>query len=77
MVEGFTKTSQRHRARNLQCKHLLIPILVEDLLPDVKKQIEASVVVWLGQRLDVIQIATQFFEELKPTVLVLQTMTLQ
>lgn len=47
----------------------MIATLVEGLLPTVNKQIEDNVVGWLG--LDIIQVATQFFEELTTTVLVL------
>lgn len=53
----------------------MISILVEDL-PD-KKQIEDKVVRWLGQPLEVIEVATQFFEESRATVLVLQIESLQ
>ena len=49
----------------------MISILVEDLLSDIKKQIEANVVGWVGQSLD-IHAATQFSEELKTAVLVVQ-----
>lgn len=47
----------------------LVSILVEDLFPDIKKQIENNVVGWLSQPLD-IQVAAQFFEKLKIIVLV-------
>ena len=63
-VEDFTKTFQRHPALNLEHRNLLISILVEDLLADIKKQIEHNVVGWLGQLLDIIQVTTQFFEKL-------------
>ena len=45
----------------------MISILVEDLLSDIKKQIEDNAVGWAGQALNIIQAATQFFEELKTT----------
>ena len=40
-------------------------------------QSEDNVVGWLSQPLDVIQVANQFFEELKTIVLVLQVESLQ
>ena len=46
----------------------MISILVEDL-PDRNKQIEDDVVGWVGKPLEV---TTQFFEELKATILALQ-----
>ena len=58
-------------ALNLEYRNLLIVILVEDLLPDMKNQIKDNVVRWLGHLLDIIQVATQFSEDLK-NVLVLQ-----
>lgn len=70
-VEGLTKTFQRHTVLNLEYKQLLISMLVEDVLPDIKKQIKHNVIGWVGQPLDIIQVATQFFKELKTTVLVL------
>ena len=48
-MEGFTKTFQRLAALNLEHKILLIFILAEDLLPDIKKQTENNVVGWVGQ----------------------------
>lgn len=54
----------------------MISILAE-VLPDVKKQVADNVVGWLGQCLDIYLVATQFFEELKTTVLVLQIESLQ
>ena len=68
-MEEFTKTLQRNTALNLEHGNLLISVLVEDLLPDIKKQSEEKVVGWLGQYLDIIQVATQFFEEFKIIVL--------
>ena len=50
-------------------------IVVEDLLPDIKQQIEDYVVGWLCQSLAIIQVAIQFTEELKTSVLVLQIIT--
>lgn len=44
-------------------------MLVEDIFPDKKQQIEHNVVGWVCQPLDVIQVATQLFAELKTTVL--------
>ena len=38
----------------------------------IYKQIEDNIVLWVRQFLDIIQVATQFFEELKTTVLALQ-----
>ena len=69
-MEGFTKTFQRNVVLNLEYRNLLISILVEDL-PVIKNQTEDNVVGWMSQSLD-IQVATQFFEELKTTVLVLK-----
>lgn len=57
---------------DLAYKKLLISMLVEDVLPDIKKQINHNVIGWVGQLLNIIQVATQFFKELKTTVLVLQ-----
>ena len=61
IVEGFTKTFQRDTALNLEHRSFLISILVEDLLPDTKKQVEDSAGAWLGQYLDIIHVTTQFF----------------
>lgn len=47
-VEGFTETFQRQIAVSLEIGILLISFLVEDFLPDTKKQIEKNVVVWRG-----------------------------
>lgn len=52
-------------------RNLLIYIWVENLLPDIKKQTEDNVVGCVSN-LHTIQVPTQFFEELKTTVLVLQ-----
>ena len=62
-MEEFTKHS-KDTALNLEHKTLLISILVENLLPDIKKQTEDNIAGWLGQPLDIIQVAIQFFEEL-------------
>ena len=75
-VKGFTKSFQRHIALNLEHKNLLISILVEDLLPDIKKQIGDNIVGRMCQPLDIL-VATQFFEELKTTVFVLKIEFLQ
>lgn len=50
---------QQQATLNLECRYYLISILVEGLLSDVKKRIEENA----------IQVATQFFEELKTSVL--------
>ena len=50
---------QQQATLNLESRYYLISILVEGLLSDVKKQIEENA----------IQVATQFFEELKTSVL--------
>ena len=50
---------QQQATLNLESRYYLIFILVEGLLSDVKKQIEENA----------IQVATQFFEELKTSVL--------
>lgn len=71
-MEEFTKTFQRHPALNLEHGNLLISVLAENLLPDIKKQIEHNVVGWLGQLLDIIQVTTQLFEKLKTVLFVLQ-----
>lgn len=62
-MEGFTK-SQRHTVLRLEHRNLLIFIFIGNP-PDVKKQIEDNIVGWEGQPPDIIQVATQFFEELK------------
>lgn len=67
---GSTKTFQRNTALNLEHRALLISFLAEDLLSDIKKQIEDDVVGQTGWNLDIIQVAIQFFsEELNTTVL--------
>ena len=63
-MEIFTKTFQRNTALNIEHSNLWISILVEELLPDIKKQIEDNVVGWWGQSLDIIQVIAQFFKEL-------------
>lgn len=70
IMEGFTKTLQRHTTRNIEHRNLLISILVGNL-PDVKKEIEDNVVGWMGLCFDIVQVATQFFEELKITEIAL------
>lgn len=72
IMEGFTKTLQRRTTRNLEHTNLLISILVGNLLPDIKKKTEDNTVVWMGLCFDIIQVATQFFEELKTTEIALQ-----
>lgn len=52
---------QRQTAQNLEHRNFLISILVKDL-PNIKKQIKVNDG-W--QPLDIIQVATQFFQELK------------
>lgn len=64
-MEGLVKMFQRHIDLNLEHRNLLISILVGNLLPDIKKQIEENVFGWAGLTLDIIQAKTQFFEELK------------
>ena len=64
-MEEFAQIFQRHLVLNLEHKNLLIFILVEDLLPDIKKRTEDNVVGWLGQFLDTIQVTTQLYEKLK------------
>lgn len=49
----------------------MISILVEDFLPDKKKQTEDKVVGWVVHHPGIIQVVNQFCEELE-TVLVLQ-----
>ena len=66
LVEEFTKPFQRHTTLNLQHRNLLIFFLIKDVLPNIKKQIENNVLMCAGQ------VANQFFEELKTTILVLQ-----
>lgn len=75
-VEEFSKHSQ-DTALNLEHNTLLISILVENLLPDMRKQTEDNIVGWLGQPFEIIQVAIQFFEELKTIVLLLQNKALQ
>lgn len=66
------KTFQRQTTLYLEYRNVFISILVENLLPDLKTQMEDNVVRWVDQHFDVIQIGNQFFEELKITVLFLQ-----
>lgn len=68
IVEEFTKTFHR-TTLNLEHRNLLTSILVEDLLLDIKNQTEENTVGWLCQLLAIIQVANQFFEEFKTTVL--------
>lgn len=56
--------------------NLLISILVGNLLPDVKEQAEDNAG-WMSQTLDTIQVATQFFEELKTSVLQIESLQKQ
>lgn len=53
--------------------NLLISILVGNLLPDVKEQVEDNAG-WMSQTLDTIYVATQFFEELKTSVLQIESL---
>ena len=69
-MEEFAQTFQRHLVLNLEHRNLLIFILVEDLLPDIKKRTEDNVVGWLGQFLDTIQVTTQLYEKLKTVLFV-------
>lgn len=73
ILEPLWKDLLRHTVLNLEYKKLLISMLVEDVLPDIKKQIKHNVIGWwVEQPLDIIQVATQFFKELKTIVLILQ-----
>ena len=63
IVEGFSKTVQRHTAPHLEHRILLISIFIGNLLPNIKQQVKR-----LHQPLDIFQVATQFFEELETTV---------
>lgn len=67
-MEGFAQTFQRHLVLNREHRKLLIFILAEDLLPDIKNQTEDNVVGWLGQFLDTIQVTTQLYEKLKSCI---------
>lgn len=62
-TQSERKTFQRQIALNLEHKDLLISILVKIFL--LIQRIEKNVVGWLGRYLDIIQVATQLFEELK------------
>lgn len=77
LVEQFIKTLQRHTALNIEHRNLSISILVGSLLPDIMEQIKNNIVGWVGQPLNTIQTATQFFEKLKTTILALQIWSLQ
>lgn len=70
-VEQSIKTFQRYTALNLDYRNLLISMVDGNFLPDIKKHMG-----WMvqanGPALDIIQAATQFFEELKITALVSQ-----
>ena len=68
IVKQFTEAFQRHITLNLEHRNLLISIL-DGILYIIYKQIEDNIVPWVGQFLDIIQVATQFSEELKTTVL--------
>lgn len=57
------ETFQWQATLNLECRYYLISLLVEGLLPIVKKQIEENAI-W---------VATQIFEELKHLSYKLQT----
>lgn len=50
-VQQFIKTTQRHTALSLELRTVLISILVENHLPDIKKQVGDNVVAWVGQSL--------------------------
>lgn len=39
---------QGHTVLNLKHRDILLPIIVDDFLPDIKKQIEDNVVGWVG-----------------------------
>ena len=67
-MEAFTKIFQRHTALNLE--HGNLSLLVGNL-PNMKKLIEDNVFGWVGQPLDLVQVATLFLVELKTTVLAL------
>ena len=71
MSTEWGKLLQRQIGLDLEHRNLLISILVEDLLPDIKKQTENNAVRWEGQPFEVILVATQFFKKLKITVLIL------
>lgn len=68
MFPGNTALTLGHR--NLLISNLLICILIKNLLPDTKQQSESNVVGWIA----IIQIANQFFEELKTTVLQIKSL---
>lgn len=72
IVEGFTQTVQIHTTLNLEHRNLWISILIGNPFHGINKKIEDNIVGWLGESLDVIQVATQSFEGLKITVLVLK-----
>lgn len=64
-VKDFIQTFKRHTALNPEApehSNLLISVFFGNL-PDIRKQIKDNVVGWLGQPLDIILVATQFFEE--------------
>ena len=69
-MERFTKTFKKHKALNVEHKNILISILVEDLLPNIKKQTENNVVGGVGQP-PYHSGEPQLFEKLKRIVLVL------
>ena len=62
---------QRHKQLYIQNVEFFNFHLSGNLLPDIKKQIG-----WVGSAVDIIQAATQFFEELKTTALAFQVESL-
>ena len=66
-VECFVQTFQRHTALNREApehRNLLISALVGNFLPDIKRQIQTTVVGWASQTAIIItEAATQFFED--------------
>lgn len=62
---------QRQTALNPEHRNLLISILVGNIFPDMKKQIEDNVVGWVDQPMMSFKLQSQFLEKLKATVLML------
>lgn len=66
-VESFIQIFQRHTALNSEApehRNLFISALVGKFLPDIKRQIQNSVIGWASQPLSIIMGgAAQFFEE--------------
>lgn len=65
-MDCFTQTFLKYTALNPEapeCKNLVISALVRNLLPGIKREIQSSVIGWIGQSLNIIiEAAMQFFK---------------